>query len=438
MKLSAIAAIVLMLTTLATANMALAGIDDSFDWKGQKRKLKVFYDFDAANDKLGDKKMKDIMDEAIKNWNDAKADTGWEFVSGGTSADHDIRIKVDDNLNRGGGASTTGFPAKGDKNREVSELTITFDPTPQANGTKFDWDTAGKNKDDTKNPVSNAKHELSHTLRLDHQGGTRSETKKIKDPQGKVTKNDDVTTISQDDKDEAKKASTVPIKVASAPAGPGTSVLLAVSGFPMEIPIPVITPDAKLSIPGSAFLNDALVSFSRTSLYSMPVPFDTPSDVDRMVKGAHIDVTGLSQQPPLLTNSLFTLTIPYEDGVEGDGFLIDIADPDYGSIIESTLRPFIYDPLSAIWKSIDPFALGGSYFLDTANDFARISLPSNLLYSFPNLDDLNTGTLFISISGTPVPEPSTLFLLGSGLAAMFRSKTRRRCDTRARMSGNKM
>ena len=402
-----------------TADLTFAGIDDSFDWKDKKRKLKIFYDFDTASEKLGDKKLKDIMEEAIKNWNDAKDDTGWEFVSGGTSADHDIRIKFDDNLNRGGGASTTGFPAAGDKNRDVSELTITFDPTPEANGTKFEWDADGKDKDKTKNPVSSAKHELSHTIRLDHQGGIRSTTGKIKDPQGSETKGDDVLTISKDDKEEAKKASTAPIKVASAGAGPGSGVNLAVSGFPSELPFVVVTPDINLSIPDTAFGNNVEVDLSRTSLYSMPNPFSTPPGFDHMMKGVHIDVTGLSGHPQL-TDELFNFTIPYEDGTEGEGFLIDIADPDYGSIDELSLLPFFYDPSDQRWKQLDPFAFGGDYFLDTTNDFASISIPASFLYNFPNERDPNTGSFFVSLSGhSVIPEPASMWLFGSGLMGAF-------------------
>lgn len=394
----------------AAATIALAGIDDSYDWKDQKRKLKVFYDFDEANATLGDKKMKEIMDEALKNWNDVKAETGWEFEAGGDKDNHDVRIKLGKVPTRVNGAGTTGFPKAGDKNREVTKMAITFDPDYNPG-----W---GVNDDTKKNPIGTAKHELSHVMRLDHQGGIRSETGKMKDGQGDMVKGDDGTTISQDDKDEAKKSSTAPIKTAFAPGAPGTDVNLAVFGFPAELPFSVITSDMALTIPGSAFLNDVDITLSRTSLYSMPEPFATPDGIDRIMKGVHIDVRGLFN-PPVLTDELFTLTIPYEDGAEGNGFLIDIADIEYGPIIENSLQPFMYNPLTQSWESIDVFALGGSYFLDTTNDFLQMRLPSRLLYNFPNPDDVNTGTLFLSLSGTPVPEPSGIFLLASGLAAML-------------------
>ena len=423
MNIKSLCRLLVVVLLTGWAGPSMGGISDSWDWKGKARKLKVFYDF-KDTDKLGDKLMKDIMDEAIKNWNDVKADTGWEFETGGTEADHHVRIKVDDTLNKYSGAVSTGLPGAGNTSREVEHRTITFDPTPQhSDGTKFDWDAAGKNKDDTKNPVSTAKHELSHMLRLSHQGGNRTTTGKIKDPTGKVTKGDDVLTVSQDDKNEAKKSSTAPIKTSQAPGVPGTNAFALVPGFPLELPVPVKTPDLTLTVPGSAFTSNAILTLSRTDLSSMPLPFDVPAGVFNMLKGAHIDITGVPGIPGL-TDALFTLTIPYEDGAEGEGFLIDVNDPDYGRLIESTLRPFLYDPLAQSWLSIDPAALGGSYVLDTVNDVAQLRLPSSLLFKFPDPNDPVTGTLFLSIAATPVPEPATTLLLLIGVLAAGALRTK--------------
>lgn len=405
-----------------------AGIDDSWDWKDQKRTLKIFYDFDEANAKLGDKKLKDIMDEAIANWNAVKAETGWEFVTGGTSGDHDVRIRTAPVPTRVNGAGTTGFPKAGAKSREVTRLTITFDPDYQPG-----W---GVNDDTKKNPIGTAKHELTHVMRLDHQGNIRSVSGKLKDGQGDVTKGDDTTTVTQDDKDEAKKASTAPIKTAAAPGGPGNAATLAVFAYASETPVPIVTPNATLSIPSTAFLSAVDVTLSRTSLYSMPDPFAVPADVDLMIKGVHIDVTGLGG-PPQLTSQLFALTIPYEDGVEGPGFLIDLADPEYTAIIESSLRPFLYVPDLQSWARLDPLLLGGFFTLDMTNDVAHLSLPADLLYAFPNTDDPNTGTLFLSLGGTPVPEPSTVVLLVVGTVALLGHPWRRRSGCGAASSAPK-
>lgn len=399
-----------VLVALSIPYSAFAGINDSWDWKDGKRKLKVFYNF-KDTDKLGDKTMKEVMDEAIDNWNGVKADTGWEFVKGGTKDDHDIEVKQGKVTSVGG--AVTSFDSI-DKDRRVSKRTITFDPAPAAG---YKW---GIDDDKKKNPVSAAKHELSHTLRLTHQGGTRSETKKIKDPQGAGTKGDDVLTISDDDKKEAKTSSTAPIKKAQAPAAPGVGASLSVPGFPRELPVPVISPNTDLVIPSNSALNDVLVTLSWSDMYSMPDPFRVPLGIDRMVKGVQLNVTGTSAIPMLVPTSFLSLDIPYEDGLEGEGFLIDLADPEYSPrIIESSLQPFLYNPLSRNWSHIDPLALGGTYFLDTVNDVVHFTLPSNLLYQFPVSDDLRTGTLFLAISGAPVPEPGTWILVASALLGMI-------------------
>lgn len=394
-----------------------AGIDTSWDWTDKKRKLKVFYDFDQANTKLGDKKLKDVMDEALANWNAVKAETGWEFVPGGTAGDHDIRIKTGALPQRFSGAGTTGFPKTGSATRETSQMTITFDPNY-----KPGW---GVDDHDKKNPIGTAKHELTHTMRLVHQGKTRNISGKLKDGQGDDTFFDDTTTVTQDDKDEAKKSSTAPIGKLTTPGGPGNGANLTVFGYAFETAVPVQTSNVTLSIPGGAFLSDVDATLSLTSHYSMPDPSAVPPDVDLVIKGVHIDVAGLGG-PPLLTSELFTLTIPFEDGLEGQGFLIDLADPEYTRILESSLRPFVYVPALQSWASLDPFLLGGFFALDTTNDVATLSLPAMLLMAFPNVDDPTTGTLFLALGGTPVPEPTTFGLLVvGGLALSVRGWRRR-------------
>jgi hypothetical protein len=216
---------------LLSASAAWGGINDTWDWVNDpasgkpKRTLAIYYNF-TEGDKLGDLTMKQVMDEAMANWNGVKGETGWEFVLG-TAGSHDIEIKTGDIPKPSGGAATTGSAGK---DRTVSKLTITFDPTP-AEG--FQW---GSNDDAKKNAVSNAKHELSHTLRLAHQGGTRSKTEKIADPQGHDTKDDDVLTISPTDKTEAKNAgdpntTTLYLALSGAAVPEPSSSLLVLAGL---------------------------------------------------------------------------------------------------------------------------------------------------------------------------------------------------------------
>lgn len=401
---------------------AVAGIDDSFDWVNDavtgkpKRVLKVYYNF-ADADKLGDLAMKTIMDEAIANWNGAKADTGWEFATGGTAADHDIEIKVGDIDAKSGGARTSGFPDAGAKDRTVSKLSITFDPTPKEG---FEW---GANDDAKKNAVSNAKHELSHTLRLDHQGGTRSESKKLKDPQGDVTKGDDVLTVSQDDKDEAKKAATAAIKVAEGPAGPGQDYARSIPAHALETPGHWPTPEISLFVPGSAVAANATITFSRTSLYSMPRPWDVASGAERMIKGVHIDITG-SGGPPALGTDPFQLIIPYEDGLEGEGSLLELGDREYTALREDTLGLFFYDSQSLIWRPLDPSHFGGVVAVDTVNDRVQVGLPTVTLAELGTADS-NGYSVFLSLGAQPVPEPRTGFMLVAGVVVLLCRSARR-------------
>lgn len=406
---------------LSTVLVAPAGIDDSWDWKkdpdtsAARRKLRVWYNFDQAKDKLGDQLVKSIADEALKNWNDVKDKTGWEFVAGDKD-NHDIEIKV--GAAGGGGQTTSGFPPAADRNREVSNLTITVDPNP----TGFKWDQAGLNKDDTKNPISSLKHELTHTMRLDHQGGLRSTSLKIKDPQGTKTKDDDVLTPSADDIAEARKAAGLPIKVASTATTAGANVTAAISGFPTDIPIFSTPPESVFSIPGSAILSAGTIVLSRTSLYSMPDPFTIfdPGGAERMVKGVHVDLTGVS----LLSQYIATIDIPYENGSLG---LIDIADPEFTNVVERTLRPYVYDPSGPIrqWVALTNPSYGGSFTLDMSTRTLSANVPVDLLSRYVNADDHNTSTLFLSIAGDDVPEPGSAGLVAIGIALLGFARLRR-------------
>ncbi|GIV15170.1 MAG: hypothetical protein KatS3mg022_0605 [Armatimonadota bacterium] len=403
-RVRAVLYVIAMLAVVCTFVFpSFAGINDTWDWKGQKRKLKVHVNAADANKEFGGKKLKDIVKEAMDNWNSVKADTGWEFEEG-TASDHDIEIKT--GKSGGGGAHTTFDNI--DKNREVTKRSVVIDPD-----FKKGW---GFNDDDKKNPVSTMKHELSHTLRLTHQGGTRSKTGKIKDPQGGDTKDDDVTTISQDDKNEANKSSTAPIRKAQAPVGPNKDAHLEVLGFPDELPFAPLALNAEIDIPNNMFTADNELVFSATEFHSMPNPLNVPVGLERMVKGVHIST---EQIPQVNIDSFFDVFVPYEDGMEGEGWLIDIRDPKWTPIIETTLRPFFYEPSMGEWLALDvPFSL------DTTNDFLRMQVPAQFVAQYAGPGSGQQG-LFLSISGTPVPDASTLVLFSTGLLGLAGAMRRR-------------
>lgn len=363
---------------------AYAGLDESWDWPndpatGQpRRKIRIKYGFPAGT-KLGDKTLKEVMDEAVANWNGVKADTGWEFEVVDASAEADVTVETT-NDDPAGGAYTEWQNENGRVKPGTAK--VKFDPTPPG----YDWDKAGKNKDDTKNPVSCAKHELSHLLRLDHQGGTRSVSLKLKDPQGKDTKDDDVTTVSADDKAEAKKTSTLAVKKDDANHPAGHDCELRVPTWPQETPeypLPPDIPDIYLWIPDGAFLNPVNVTLRRRVFNSCPDPFLVNSGLrGRLIKGVEITLQGSGEMPRIRPDLQLCLGIPYEGGELGYGHFFDVGDPDYGPLEELGIYPVVYDPLSEMWVRLEPSALGTIWQLLPGTNRTWLYLPTHFLNMF--------------------------------------------------------
>ncbi|NLI01261.1 MAG: Ig-like domain repeat protein [Chthonomonadales bacterium] len=388
--------LVAFITIFALAIPAFAGLDDSWDWPNDpatgkpRRKIRIKYGFPAGT-KLGDKELKDVMDEAVANWNGVKGQTGWEFEVVGATDEADVEIVSEDH-DRPGGAVTTWSQDK-DGRVKPGTCKVKFDPTPPG----YSWDEAGKNKDDTKNPVSCAKHELSHLLRLDHQGGTRSVSLKLKDPQGKDTKNDDVTTVSADDIDEAKKTSTLPIKKAAEDHPAGHDAELRVPAFPLETPeypTPPDIPDIYLWAPDGLFLNPARISLNRRVINSCPDPFLVDSGLNgRLLKVAEIQLEGSVGRSRIMLFQQICLILPYEGGELGYGHLFDMADPDYGPLEELGIYPVVWNPHTNMWMRLDLMHMGGQFILEPATNRAILYLPSHLLNSFFDIfyDDLLVG-----------------------------------------------
>ncbi len=378
---TAVRSSIAVLVMLFVAFPVYAGLDDSWDWPDDpatgkpRREIRIKYDF-PADAKLGDKPLKDVMDEAVANWNSVKDDTGWSFKVVGASEEADVTIQTDDGLNRDGGAATS-FRTDKDGRVVPGSAKIRFDPSPP----KYDWDKAGKNKDDTKNPVSCAKHELSHLLRLDHQGGTRSISKKLKDPQGADTKDDDVTTVSADDKTEAKKTSTLAISKAEEQQPTGHDMDLRVPSLAGEMPAYPTVPEIILWAPNGAFLSPVLVGLQRRNFNSLPDPFLTESGLPgRLIKGADIWLEPLTPMAPQMNaGTQCILTIPYEDGLPGYDHLMEGGDPDYGPVEEYGLHPVLYDARIGRWLDVDLSLVGGGFGVDAGTNTATIIVPVEIL-----------------------------------------------------------
>ncbi len=398
---------------LAAALPVVAGLDESWDWPndpatGQpRRKIRIKYGFPAGT-KLGDKDLKDIMDEAVANWNSVKGQTGWEFQVVGATDEADVEVVTEDH-NDDGGAFTEW---RQDKDGKVvpGSAKVKFDPTPPG----YDWDQAGKNKDDTKNPVSCAKHELSHLLRLDHQGGTRSVSKKLKDPQGKDTKDDDVTTVSADDIAEAQKTAALPRKKDDDTQPSGSDTELRVPTWPLETPeypTPPDIPDIYMWVPGFVFQNQAVISLQRRNINSLPDPFLVGSGLHgRLIKGVEIRLQSFGEDPRIMPWNQWCLIVPYEGSELGYGHLFDVGDPDYGPVEELGIRPVLWDPRAGMWMPIEAPTLGGTWLLDSAGNRAVLYLGTHLLNAFPSGDPNHT-RLLIALAAQDAPEGDALLVV---------------------------
>ena len=95
--------VIILAVLLTTANLASASFKGSSDWIGSKRTLKVKFDTSVTN------QWKTWVKEAMQNWNNVKATTGWEFVETTGTSDIDIKLKNIPARKDRGGAETAGF-----------------------------------------------------------------------------------------------------------------------------------------------------------------------------------------------------------------------------------------------------------------------------------------------------------------------------------------
>jgi hypothetical protein len=148
------------------------------DWENHKRTIRYKFDESVTE------QWKKWVTEAIKNWNDVKDETGWEFVEAGKDEAADLDIKLENipaNKKRGGACINTEF------NKEViKKLTITIDSDvtdetwpdgEKPEGGQNGWGTTGSK---TLDPILVIMHELTHAMRLDH--GDGQDTGNVEEP----------------------------------------------------------------------------------------------------------------------------------------------------------------------------------------------------------------------------------------------------------------
>lgn len=389
---------VFLLLVLLTGlvDISTAGVRKDWDWVGEKRTLKVWVNV-GAEDKLGDVKVSDAVADAMKELNAAGSD--WKLENG-TSADHDIEIKLADIKEDVGGAMNSF--TKIDKDRKVSKRTIEIDATPKGGET---WGSSGKKFD----PTTVITHELIHKLRIKHQTGkTTGDSGNIADPS---KPGDHQKKLSEDDKTDLK---------ASDDTGAGSTQKQSQNAGPGSPGSKNFSFDGKSSLefPVDAFLSDVEIGFSLTSDFETVIdPFDIPGFYDfRIIKGFLIDITGADAD---LADGLAHFHFTYFD----TGF--DLADPEYLPVDELSLRPFIYDLASGIWAP----ANATNMTLDLVANQLLFDLPIDDLLnpSNRNYDPLNSSTFFsfVAMGGAEIPTPAPIWLIVMG-GALLGSHRRRR------------
>jgi hypothetical protein len=169
---------------------AYANVNDTWEWKDSKRNLTVSFDASVTAE------WKPWITEAIKNWNDAN--TGWTLTEASSGGDVTIKLGEWDSSEGSGNG-----PAKTTWNDKVKGITtgrtISFDKTPEV--AKGGWSRTGN---DAYDPAHVAKHELGHCLRLTHSSGSTDQMNVY--PPGHHD-----TTVSAEDKQEAKDSVTAPL-----------------------------------------------------------------------------------------------------------------------------------------------------------------------------------------------------------------------------------
>jgi len=375
------------------------GVNPDWDWKGEKRKLKVWVNV-PADKKLGDTKVSDAVANAKTEINGAGSK--WELADG-TKDDHDIEIKIAD-INEDVGGAQNEY-TKMDGARTVVKRTVVIDETPKGGET---WGSDGKKFD----PYTVILHELLHKLRIKHQGSTTDKSNNIADPSlpGTHKKN-----LSNDDKDDLKASGGIAGK-----AGNGAPVQKSQKNACCAVDESFSFEGSSVLFPQGTFLQPVDIGFSLTrDEETVTDPFDIPGFEDyRMFRGVLLDIT-----PGLSTASgIVDFSLAYMDS----GFA-DIDDPEFRPIRESSIQPFIYNTSAGVWmplSTINPMLDTAGNMMDFGLHVSELLSPSNMGYD-PSMPE--SVFSFVALGGLEVPEPSSVILVAmlTGCAA-WRSKRFRR------------
>lgn len=390
--------ITLVVLALAAPQRARADIDKSFDWPDMKRKLTVRVETDDADKMLGDIKVKDAASTAITQLNLDKADTKWEWELT-TAATADITVRVKAGLDSGG-SNTDNFANKDKDGKLKGGLVISVDPSPKGffGGSEkktVEWGTTGADKLD---PISVLMHELLHTARMDHMPNSAGKELSAGDYFNPILPGEKHTDrrLSAEDKTALKSAASAGTSKDNEAYMGGTTATFAIGEAKM-----VITDTAIIA--GTGF-----VSLQHLTTETVPDRHEVADSLGILHEDDRVIWGGFALFDGSYTFSSgdieFTLFYP--------GHVVD--DPQFGNVLESSLRPFVFQPELHRW---DPLSLDG-FSLDTDNHFGVFRLTGLEAQSHLNLFD---NSLIVGLAGepVPVPEPFTHTLLAIGLAGVL-------------------
>ncbi len=307
------------------------------DWEGHRRKIR--YEFDTSVTE----QWKTWIKEAIKNWNDVKDETGWEFVEAKEDEDADLVFKLRDipaSEDCGGACVSNGFGED-----VIKKLTIEIDcdilDETWSDGTKPEGGQKGwgKTGEKTHDPVLVIMHELTHVMRLDHSGG--SDTGNLEDPLTPGNHdNPKDRKPSENDKNEAKKAADdKTVKKENKKIGANGE------SFSYDGTTLIVPPDTLVDT----------YTFGIRPLTKTRTPQPTQlEDISPCVnRGVIIYATDITSDFPGELSGPITVKMQYSDSDIAGGYILGLRHSAVSPRIqEDSLRAYRYDSTAEIWVPV--------------------------------------------------------------------------------------
>jgi hypothetical protein len=338
---------------------------------------------------------------------------------GALTADTNIRIMFRDHNAPGGAfldgifdpnnAATMCDAASWPPRARVSQVLLCFDPTPISNQAPFGATTWRNDGAATLDPLAVMLHEVSHAMRLDHPSRSPNA------PAGPHRTNpilpgDHGTALTNFDVAEGR-GSAVNRGVRLAQGNIGAAGGAVVVQFPIidDTAAPIAAP-LSFEVPANVAAGNVGVTLRPLSGAALPFPVHGGSSPVFMAMQVGVDGA--------LGPGTARVTFSYVD----DLFTDDEFFPLHGPVDESRLGLFLFSGdtvnfLSGSWSLLK----GTAFSRDTVNNTVSFDVPTSVFAS---------DSVYLGIA--VVPEPSTVLLLGAGLAGIRGWRLRGRAAANAR------